>query len=63
MATTAVPESAELRDQCAALRLELKAWEKEFSAGNAGRKAGREDIKTNVDIGGISQSKYTKRGF
>lgn len=33
------------------LRLELKAWEKEFAAAHQGRKAGREDIKRNPEIG------------
>lgn len=37
--------------QTATLRLELKAWEKAFSAANEGRKATREDIKANPDIG------------
>lgn len=48
----AASAGAELQDQCATLRLELKAWEKDFAADNAGRKAGREDIKANADIGG-----------
>lgn len=34
-----------------ALRLELKAWEKDFAAANEGRKAGRDDIKKNPDVG------------
>lgn len=33
------------------LRQELKLWEKTFSTDNAGRKAGRDDIKANPDIG------------
>jgi len=33
------------------LRLELKAWEKEFATTNEGRKASREDIKKNPEIG------------
>ncbi|KAF1810842.1 hypothetical protein P152DRAFT_467566 [Eremomyces bilateralis CBS 781.70] len=34
------------------LRLELKAWERDFSARNAGRKAGRDDIKQDEIIAG-----------
>ncbi|MCJ1471115.1 DNA replication regulator sld2 [Pseudocyphellaria aurata] len=37
-------------DQIQALRLELKEWEKRFSANNAGRKADREDIKRHPEI-------------
>lgn len=33
------------------LRLELKAWEKEFAIAHQGRKAGREDIKQHPEIG------------
>ena len=33
------------------LRLELKEWEKGFAAANGGRKAGREDIKKEPEIG------------
>jgi len=36
------------------LRLELKAWEKEFAAANEGRKASRDDIKKNLEIGMLS---------
>ncbi|GAB7352263.1 hypothetical protein MBLNU459_g2726t2 [Dothideomycetes sp. NU459] len=34
----------------AILRQELKAWEKSFAAANAGRKAGRDDIKKDASI-------------
>jgi DNA replication regulator SLD2 len=34
-----------------ALRLELKTWEKQFSAQNGGKRPSREDIKNNVEIG------------
>ena len=33
------------------LRLELKAWEKEFATANESRKASRDDIKKNPEIG------------
>ena len=33
------------------LRIELKEWEKGFAAANGGRKAGREDIKKEPEIG------------
>lgn len=39
------------QDRIVALRQELKAWEKSFSAANAGRKPGRDDIKQNAAIG------------
>lgn len=48
MATSTTPE---LADHCNAIRAELKAWEKDFANNNAGRKAGRADIKANQDIG------------
>ncbi|KAJ9621615.1 regulatory particle non-ATPase [Taxawa tesnikishii (nom. ined.)] len=38
------------QDRIVALRQELKAWEKSFSAANAGRKPGRDDIKQNAAI-------------
>ncbi|OBT61749.1 hypothetical protein VE03_09183 [Pseudogymnoascus sp. 23342-1-I1] len=39
-----------LTEQSVALRQELKVWEREFAAGNGGRKAGREDIKLDSNI-------------
>ena len=33
------------------LRIELKAWEKIFATANDGKKASRDDIKQNPDIG------------
>lgn len=33
------------------IRGELKIWEKQFAAENQGRKASREDIKHNPEIG------------
>ena len=34
-----------------AIRSELKKWEAAFAAANEGRKAGREDIKNDANIG------------
>ncbi|KAL2358440.1 DNA replication regulator SLD2 [Cryomyces antarcticus] len=45
----AVAESGVL-ERSTALRLELKQWEKDFTASNEGRKAGRADIKNNAEI-------------
>lgn len=42
---------AELTETSNTLRGELKIWEKAFSAANDGKKASREDIKKNVEIG------------
>ena len=33
------------------LRVELKVWEKAFASANEGRKAGRDDIKKDPEIG------------
>lgn len=44
-------EAALSQDVQQTLRLELKAWENAFAAGNGGRKAGREDIKSAPEIG------------
>ena len=50
-----IPESVNTLQPMASssdtLRLELKAWEKEFAAAHQGRKASREDIKQNLEIG------------
>jgi hypothetical protein len=40
------------------LRLELKAWEKEFANAHQGRKASREDIKQHPEIGIASLSLF-----
>ena len=45
------PFSSSSSSSADALRLELKAWEKEFAAAHHGQKAGREDIKRNPEIG------------
>ena len=43
-------DNIELEQRCNGLRLDLKAWEKEFAAANGGRKAGRDDIKADAAI-------------
>lgn len=48
MAAVAVSEIA---THAATLRAELKEWEREFSAANGGKKAGRGDIKQAPEIG------------
>ena len=42
---------AEVAEQAVTLRAELKVWEKAFASAHGGKKAGREDIKQNPDIG------------
>jgi len=44
-------EKTVLEERSTSLRKELKAWEKQFADANGGRKAGRDDIKANLDIG------------
>lgn len=44
-------ERDEFTERSNALRQELKVWEKSFSVSHGGRKAGRDDIKKNPDIG------------
>lgn len=43
--------SAEVAVQAVNVRAELKVWEKSFAAANGGKKAGRDDIKQNAEIG------------
>lgn len=43
--------SATIQDRLDNLRKQLKAWERDFAAANAGRKAGREDIKADCVFG------------
>lgn len=45
-----------LQQKSVLLRQDLKVWEKQFSTDNEGRKAGREDIKANPDIGTSKRS-------
>jgi hypothetical protein len=44
-------EREALTEKSNALRVELKIWEKEFASVNEGRKALRDDIKKNPEIG------------
>jgi DNA replication regulator SLD2 len=44
-------EREALTDKSNALRVELKIWEKEFAFANDGKKASRDDIKKNPEIG------------
>ncbi|KAL2831257.1 DNA replication/checkpoint protein [Aspergillus pseudoustus] len=50
MSDVAVSEIAALAAHAAALRAELKEWERGFAAANGGRKAGRNDIKQAPEI-------------
>lgn len=44
-------ERKSFEERSKVLRVELKVWEKDFQNNNEGRKASREDIKANPDIG------------
>jgi hypothetical protein len=44
-------ESVVLEERSNSLRKELKTWEKGFADANGGRKARRDDIKANLEIG------------
>lgn len=43
--------SADVAVQATNVRAELKVWEKAFASANGGKKAGRDDIKQNAEIG------------
>lgn len=47
----ALSSSVEVAAQATNVRAELKVWEKAFASSNGGRKAGRDDIKQNAEIG------------
>ena len=49
--TSAMTSTLSIQDRLDSLRKQLKAWERDFAAANAGRKAGREDIKADVVFG------------
>ena len=51
MADHALSSRTEVAAQAVAIRTQLKVWEKEFASTHGGKKAGREDIKQNPDIG------------
>lgn len=53
-------EREKLLQQSSTLRLELKVWEREFTAANGGRKAGRDDIKQHPAIG-TAEDSHTKQ--
>ena len=50
-ASAASATSATTQDRLDSLRKQLKSWERDFAAANAGRKAGREDIKADCVFG------------
>ena len=52
MAEHSTPQIASL-EKLQTLRVELKEWEKAFTADHEGRKAGRDDIKKDAVIGEI----------
>lgn len=45
------PAAASHEPELTSLRAELKEWEHTFATNNGGRKAGRDDIKRNGEIG------------
>ena len=51
MSVTELPGSHSIQTESQKLRSELKEWERSFAATNAGRTAGREDIKQHPTIG------------
>lgn len=51
MADHALGSRAEIEAQAVALRADLKTWEKAFASAKGGKKAGRDDIKQNPEIG------------
>jgi hypothetical protein len=51
MTDHALTSRAEVADQAVTVRAELKVWEKEFASTHGGKKAGRDDIKQNPEIG------------
>jgi hypothetical protein len=60
MADSVLNSSAEVAAQAVNLRADLKTWEKAFASANGGKKAGRDDIKQNPDIGRSSLSRRSK---
>lgn len=53
-------EREALTEKSNLLRIELKIWEKEFASANNGKKASRDDIKKNRDIGIFLPSNCTR---
>jgi hypothetical protein len=60
MADNVLNSSAEVAAQAVNVRADLKTWEKAFASANGGKKAGRDDIKQNPDIGRSSISRHNK---
>ena len=60
MADSVLSSSAEVAAQAVNVRADLKTWEKAFASANGGKKAGRDDIKQNPDIGRSSLSRHSK---
>jgi hypothetical protein len=60
MADNVLNSSAEVAAQAVNVRADLKTWEKAFASANGGKKAGRDDIKQNPDIGRSSLSRRRK---
>jgi hypothetical protein len=60
MADNVLNSSAEVAAQAVNVRADLKTWEKAFASANGGKKAGRDDIKQNPDIGRSSLSRRSK---
>jgi hypothetical protein len=60
MADNILNSSAEVAAQAVNVRADLKTWEKAFASANGGKKAGRDDIKQNPDIGRSSLSRRSK---
>jgi hypothetical protein len=60
MADNVLNSSAEVAAQAVNVRADLKTWEKAFASANGGKKAGRDDIKQNPDIGRSSLSHRSK---
>jgi hypothetical protein len=60
MADNVLHSSAEVAAQAVNVRADLKTWEKAFASANGGKKAGRDDIKQNPDIGRSSLSRRSK---
>jgi hypothetical protein len=59
MTDHALTSRAEVTDQAVNVRAELKVWEKEFASTHGGKKAGRDDIKQNPEIGRFTRVTWT----
>ncbi len=52
-----------LTEKSTALRVELKIWEKKFESANNGKKASRDDIKKNPEIGRLPPLSQSEGAF